>query len=245
LLAGKICEGESFFFQGTELQKEGQFTKTLTSMNGCDSTITLALQVFPTYRRESAYALCPGASISIENTVLSQAGLWSFPMKTTEGCDSVAFVTITVHPEFEIVHRIETEHPYEWDINGQTYLQSGTYTALFESVTGCDSLHVLELRIIPVKKWIAPNIITVSGPNARFTLFGNEQLDGIRTLFIYDRWGNLVSNLENLSPGDQGAGWDGRSPGGECIPGVYVFVADLSWKDGTIERVSGDVTLLR
>lgn len=82
------------------------------------------------------------------------------------------------------------------------------------------------------------------GINDKFTLFSNE-FTTIRSLMIYDRWGNLMYREDNLSINDETAGWDGRRNGQILQPGVYIWTAVIS-NDADKERsVSGEVTLLR
>lgn len=244
-LSASMCDGQGYPFAGDILKTEGEFTKILTSQAGCDSVVSLALKVFPTYRQETDVYLCPGESVLLGGQILSQSGFWNFGLKTSEGCDSMVAVRLTVHPEYESVQKVESETPFTWPVNGATYDQSGIYTAAFLSAEGCDSIHILDLRIIPVKKWFAPNILTGTGSNGRFTISGSDQLELVKTVRIFDRWGNLVSELSNLPPGNPAYGWDGRSHGGEVVTGVYVFIAELAWKDRSTEWISGDLTLMR
>lgn len=62
------------------------------------------------------------------------------------------------------------------------------------------------------------------------------------TLYIYDRWGQLI-----FQTNDQETGWNGTSKGNECPMGNYSFVAifELSTSPGTKNKVRGTVNLLR
>ena len=74
---------------------------------------------------------------------------------------------------------------------------------------------------------------------------GRFNLTNINVMRIYDRWGNQLFEEPNLTPGDQGQGWDGTFNDEPMQPGVYVFVADLLYEDGYVETVSGNITLVR
>lgn len=80
--------------------------------------------------------------------------------------------------------------------------------------------------------------------NPAFTLFGNDQLVIINYLRVF-RWGEKVFELENLEPGDLSAGWDGTFRGQEVNPGVFVWVAEVVYEDGSSEVLKGDVTVIR
>ncbi|MBK8831358.1 MAG: gliding motility-associated C-terminal domain-containing protein [Saprospiraceae bacterium] len=92
----------------------------------------------------------------------------------------------------------------------------------------------------------APNVFSPDSPfNPAFTLFGNDQLVIINYLRVFSRWGEKVFELENLEPGDLSAGWDGTFRGQEVNPGVFVWVAEVVYEDGSSEVLKGDVTVIR
>jgi gliding motility-associated-like protein len=95
-----------------------------------------------------------------------------------------------------------------------------------------------------------PELISISFPSA-FTPNG----DDINDLFgpagtnitnfhmiIYNRWGQLL--FETSNPGQ---GWDGKSEGVYCEPGVYVYIATYKNPDNPAEEVkaTGSFTLIR
>ncbi|MEA3476756.1 MAG: gliding motility-associated C-terminal domain-containing protein, partial [Bacteroidota bacterium] len=64
-------------------------------------------------------------------------------------------------------------------------------------------------------------------------------------LFVYDRWGNLVFEAQDLE-----TGWDGTLNGEECPVGVYAYVAKYTLegnvaKDGETYEKKGSVSLIR
>ena len=83
------------------------------------------------------------------------------------------------------------------------------------------------------------------GPNGQFRLFSGNQVERIIFLRIFDRWGQLLFETEDIAPNATEAGWDGRVNGQLMPTGVYVFVAQVELTDGRVEPLSGDITLLR
>jgi len=59
-------------------------------------------------------------------------------------------------------------------------------------------------------------------------------------LLIFDRWGNRV-----LWSVDPFLAWDGTFNGQPLNPGVFAYSIDITYKDGTKETKSGNVTLIR
>jgi gliding motility-associated-like protein len=73
------------------------------------------------------------------------------------------------------------------------------------------------------------------------------QLDNIvsYSLHVYDRWGNLMFETQNLEEG-----WDGTHEGEQCPVGVYAYVARYTLegnaaKSGETYEKSGSVSLIR
>lgn len=240
-----ICQGETYSFMGNEVTMAGEYTTRLTTDKGCDSTIVLDVSVHPVYSRHLFLENCVGEVVEAEGQSFTTPVTKLFSYKTAAGCDSLVTVSVDFYPVYEFVEKIESRSSFTWSVNQKTYESSGVYIAPFTSTDGCDSLHVLDLRIIPFKSWFAPNIMTSLGQNSRFTIYGNNQLEEILILRIFDRWGNKVAILKNLPPNDGSLGWDGWFQDGMALPGVYVYAAELLWKDGSSIHVSGNVTLMR
>jgi gliding motility-associated-like protein len=58
---------------------------------------------------------------------------------------------------------------------------------------------------------------------------------------IYNRWGQQIYETTSTD----GQGWDGALNGVAQPSGVYVYVIDVTFKDGQIEQHKGNVTILR
>ncbi len=75
-----------------------------------------------------------------------------------------------------------------------------------------------------------------------------KRVRNIKTLNIYDRWGELVFHAENIKDGnlDSTTGWDGKFKGEKAMPGVYVFYAEIEYVGSEgFDKYKGDFTLLR
>lgn len=60
------------------------------------------------------------------------------------------------------------------------------------------------------------------------------------TIRIYDRWGNLITTSS-----DEGFEWDGTHNGTLCNSGVYAYMLEVVFDDGSAELREGNITLLR
>jgi hypothetical protein len=112
---------------------------------------------------------------------------------------------------------------------------------------GCsasDTLRIFVDKRLPV---YVPTVFAPysGGPNSRFTIFGNQDVLLIRSLRIFNRWGGLVFGRENFAPNDPALGWDGYLSGEPLNAGVFLYVAEILFLDGRVERLTGDVVLMR
>ena len=96
-----------------------------------------------------------------------------------------------------------------------------------------------------------PNVFTPDKSsefaNSRFTVFTGPAADeamGISLIQIYDRWGDLVWEGNDLPVNDPTVGWDGTYKG-KPVSGVFVYRAIVRFIDGQERSYDGDVTVLR
>ena len=93
-----------------------------------------------------------------------------------------------------------------------------------------------------------PNVFSPDGDgnNDYFTIFVGPEVVAIKQLLVFDRWGDMVHESIPLIPNDETHGWNGISSSGEKIPsGVYAYVAEIEFNDGSVEMYYGSITLLR
>ena len=123
----------------------------------------------------------------------------------------------------------------------------GELSLAIASAAGCTAVDRLLLEVRSERPLYAPTAFSPDGDlvNDRWTLYGPPVLSGIRSLQIFDRWGNLVYSGEGLTPGDEREGWDGTHLGRALRPAVFGWVAEVEYVDGVVLEAAGDVNLLR
>ena len=82
------------------------------------------------------------------------------------------------------------------------------------------------------------------GPNEYLTIFAGPEVVEIKSLQLFDRWGNQLFEQENLPP-NVPVNWDGTFRGQLVPPGVIVWMLTAATVDGRVVKLSGDITLLR
>ncbi len=145
-----ICEGDSYSFQGSILTEAGEYETTLVSSGGCDSVITLTLQVNPVYDLQFAAEICTGNSYSFAGSDYVQTGVYPVLLETTAGCDSLVTLDLVVTPPYTDSITVEICDGESYLFNNTDYTDSGFYPAVYETALGCDSIWVLELIVHPV-----------------------------------------------------------------------------------------------
>ena len=201
----------------------------------------------PIYRLPPHYGYVAASSCESyfwEGNTLTSTNVYRFPAEGGQECDSIVELDLIIYPAVQENITFTTDMPYFWEASGELYRRSGIYTAQLLSEQGCDSTVVLNLEILKPNNYYVPNIFTpnADGDNDFFTIYGNENLQTIARLQIFDRWGNLVFDRSNLPPNQPESGWGGAI---EQPAGLYLFAAELAYRDGERKSVSGSVVLLR
>ena len=110
-----MCEGTDYLFNGVRYSEGGSYTDTLVSYYGCDSIVTLILTVNkPVYVRIPA-DIYEGESYLFYGQPYTTSGTYRHYSLTPEGCDSIAELFLTVHPQIDTTVTIcKSELPYTW-----------------------------------------------------------------------------------------------------------------------------------
>ncbi|MDX1477421.1 MAG: gliding motility-associated C-terminal domain-containing protein [Saprospiraceae bacterium] len=121
-----------------------------------------------------------------------------------------------------------------------------TYSLQVTDEVGCTDLASISINVDSENRIFAPNVFSPNGDqvNDIFYLQGKGVME-IATWSIFDRFGNTVHAVRGASLNDPLAGWNGMVRDRYVLPGVYVWVAELLFFDGTSTVVSGDVTVMR
>ncbi len=111
---------------------------------------------------------------------------------------------------------------------------------------GCEAVDQIGIRVIIRRRVYVPNSFSpdLNGINDVFSVYGGESVERVKSMAVYDRWGNALFLMEDL-PADGIAGWDGTYRGDPMDPGVYVYVVEIVFKDGSSRLYKGDLQLMR
>ncbi len=95
-VAASICEEESYEFFQDELVEPGMYEQTLTSSLGCDSIVSLELEVLPLNRRQMSDAICDGNAVIFYGEALYEEGVYEKRFSNIDQCDSLVTLVLSV-----------------------------------------------------------------------------------------------------------------------------------------------------
>lgn len=121
-----------------------------------------------------------------------------------------------------------------------------TYHVAFADVNGCRNSGNIEVVVIcKDANFYIPNTFSPNGDgsNDRFYPRG-KGLYLIRTLRVFNRWGEVVFENMNFPANDAMKGWDGTFKGAKAQPDVYIYQAEILCDNGELIKLSGNIALI-
>ena len=122
-----------------------------------------------------------------------------------------------------------------------------TYEILAMNDLGCITTTSVLVEVFNSREVYIPNVFSPNfdGINDVFTVHGGTSVKVIETLQVFDRWGNLIYQGDNLDPSNLNIGWDGSYRGQMLNPAVFAYFAIVEYLDGEREIYKGDISLIR
>lgn len=124
---------------------------------------------------------------------------------------------------------------------------SSNYKLTATSELGCIAVDSVFIEVNPTRKIFIPNIFSpnADGINDFFSIYpAMPNVQEILQVAIYDRWGNLLFERQNLAASEGGNLWDGMYRGQRIDRGAYLYYANILYLDGVEALVSGTVTVV-
>jgi hypothetical protein len=155
---------------GVPFTEQGTMTYTVTGTDGnnCSNSdqVTVMVNTLPTIDAGSDQVVCEGDPVTLSATggdsynwdngvtnstafTPTQTGDLTYSVTGTDAnnCSNTDQVVITVNEHSSATQTQSAQDSYTWPVNGQTYTQSGTYTAVIPNAAGCDSTITLNLTL--------------------------------------------------------------------------------------------------
>ncbi len=141
------CDNYTWSANGQTYTESGLYTALISTVLGCDSIASLALEITNGYQATLTTTACDSYTWNANGENYTSSGSWTEAFTTASGCDSVLTLDLTVYASNAITEVVNTCDAYLWAVTGETYITSGTWTETFTTLNGCDSTRTLELTL--------------------------------------------------------------------------------------------------
>ena len=201
----------------TYLTNNNSAQVTYTNNLGCDSVITLNLNIFESSEENTSYDICFGDSVIIGNNFYSNSGIYVDTLTNYLGCDSIINTFLYVNSEISLsINRYQNSlesvalagfSPYNFTWNtGDTISviypeQSGQYWVTAKDAMGCFS-DTVYYNFIYDYSFIGgsnPRMLATPNPFSYETLVTFYNIDLPVDLELYDFAGNKVTEINNIN----------------------------------------------
>jgi gliding motility-associated-like protein len=154
-----FCTGGSVRIGSHTYTSPGVYIDTLaSSVTGCDSVVTSTL-LSVQKKDTSNLTICKGSSITVGSNTYDSTGFYKDSVINAQGCYDLIFTNLTVK---QLGNSIDTTicSTGKIVVGTHVYKTTGNYIdTLTSSVTGCDSIVVLNLTVIPATFIVLPTPI--------------------------------------------------------------------------------------
>ena len=199
-----ICSGSLYTLpDGTSVSTAGTYTTNPGSAAGCDSIITVVLEILPVFDTAITAGICPGTTYLLpDGTSTDMEGTYIFNLTTISGCDSIITITLAALPVYDmVVDAVICDDESYVLPDGAIVATAGTYTVSLLSAGGCDSTITTNLSVNPTYSFVTD--VSICSGDTYLLEDGTEVSDpGIYVVNINTTAGCdsiLITNL-NLLP---------------------------------------------
>ncbi|MFK7937669.1 MAG: gliding motility-associated C-terminal domain-containing protein [Saprospiraceae bacterium] len=129
-----------------------------------------------------------------------------------------------------------------------TPLNTNSYFVVATDERGCQAEANLTIVVRKEREIYLPNVFSPNGDGSNdfFTIFTGKNVAQINRLQIFNYYGDpMFERLEPFEPNVRNLGWDGNFRGERSLQGVYIFVAEVEFVDGFVQRYQGEFALVR
>jgi len=145
----QACTGASVTYAGTTLNPGDVQTFNFSTVNGCDSIITITVEEVPVLTSSLTLEACPGTTVDYNGTPLSPGEVQDFTFQSSNGCDSVVTVSVDPLPTFASDVTLSTCPGTTVDYNGTPLSPGDVQDFTLMAENGCDSVVTVAVTALP------------------------------------------------------------------------------------------------
>jgi gliding motility-associated-like protein len=144
-----LCGNTYTLPDGMTVNESGIYFTSIDNPGGCDSTVVTDL-TFQSFSESFLSAdICEGGEFTIGGQTFSLPGNYDITLTTNTGCDSIIHLDLSLTPAIVTFLNETICNGESIIVGGQSYSTSGIYTSTLIADSGCDSIVVLTLTVLP------------------------------------------------------------------------------------------------
>jgi gliding motility-associated-like protein len=122
-----------------------------------------------------------------------------------------------------------------------------TYKVDVQDRYGCRNSGDITVAVVcNNQNFFIPNTFSPNGDGQNEIFFPRGTgLFNVKSMTIFNRWGQVVFERRNFAVNDPSLGWNGTFQGQKASPDVYIFLIEILCDNNTTIPIKGNVTLLR
>jgi gliding motility-associated-like protein len=124
---------------------------------------------------------------------------------------------------------------------------SSAFRVSVYDANGCLAEDEIQIRVRRIMEVYVPSAFSPNGDqiNDKFMVYGAPEVKAIKSMSVFNRWGEEVYSVSNFPPNEASYGWDGTFRGKRLNPDVFVWYIVVTYPDGKDELMKGEVILTR
>ena len=142
-----ITQGETYNQNGFNETTTGIYTQNLQTYKGCDSIVTLTLNVYPAITNNILAEICQGETYNQNGFNESTEGIYSQTFTGSNGIDSIVTLILTINQPATTNLTAEICQGEIYTQNGFNVSTAGLHTRTLQTYKGCDSTVNLTLTV--------------------------------------------------------------------------------------------------
>ena len=121
------------------------------------------------------------------------------------------------------------------------------YTVAFVDSNGCKNSGETQIIVFCKEANVfIPNTFSPNGDGSNDVFYVRGRgLDRVKSLRIFNRWGEVVFEKTNFPVNDANFGWNGKYRGNNPQPDVYVYQVEIFCDNSDVMRFDGNIALIK
>jgi gliding motility-associated-like protein len=154
-----LCEGDSFLFGNKFYQQTGIYNHIFQSKYGCDSLVSLTLNVLKKDTFSQNKTTCNPLKVGIQKDIL----------KNTQGCDSIIFTNFSFKNDIRFNQKQNICSGQSLNVGDTLLKTTGVYVKILKNKEGCDSTVTTDLTVTALDLVMPRDTIVGLGDKIRIT----------------------------------------------------------------------------